>query len=237
MLNLLLTSDLNMQVQPLDNQLQRLGVKCVGYGGSGVGKTRLVATAPRPVYISAERGGLSLRGQNIQALPEITNLTQLIEAHKWVMTSPEAKNYDTICLDSVSEIADIVLRGEKMNTKDGRKAHGQANDLVLNRIYRDFRDMPNKHVYFIAKEQSFDNVVTGARQWSPVMPNATQRNELPYFFDVVFRYVVQSLGPGVEPWRGLQTYNDGNAIAKDRSGKLAMWEPPNLSELFKKAMQ
>ena len=226
-----------MQAAPLDNQLQRLGVKSVGYGGSGVGKTRLVATAPRPIYISAERGGLSLKGQNIQALPEIKTLVDLIEAHKWVMTSNEAKNFDTICLDSVSEIADVVLQAQKRNTKDGRKAHGEANDLVLNRIYRDFRDMPAKHVYFIAKEQSFDNTITGTRQWSPVMPNATQRNELPYFFDVVFRYVVVANAPGQEPWRGLQTYNDGNAIAKDRSGKLAMWEPPNLSALFQKAMQ
>lgn len=218
--------------------LQRNGVKCVGYGGSGSGKTRLVATAPRPIYISAERGGLSLRGMNIMALPEVKTLADLIAVHTWVMQSNEAKSFDTICVDSVSEIADVVLRGEKSNTKDGRKAHGQANDLVLNRIYRDFRDMPAKHVYFIAKEQSFENTIPGQpRMYAPVMPNATQRNELPYFFDVVFRYVIVQGQAGAEPWRGLQTFNDGSAIAKDRSGKLAMWEPPHLGALFEKAMR
>ena len=227
---------MSMTPQPLDNLLQRNGVKCVGYGGSGVGKTRLVATAPRPIYISAERGGLSLKGLGIQALPEIKTIADLVQVHQWVMNSNEAKAYDTVCLDSVSEIADVVLQAQKGGQKDGRKAHGQANDLVLNRIYRDFRDMPAKHIYFIAKEQSFDNSITGVRQWSPVMPNATQRNELPYFFDVVFRYLVVAQQPPQEPWRGLQTYNDGNAIAKDRSGKLASYEPPDLSALFNKAM-
>lgn len=233
-----------MQAVQLDSIIQRNGVKCVGYGGSGVGKTRLVATAPRPLYISAERGGLSLRGAGIMALPEIKTLADLIAAHTWVMQSNEAKAFDTICLDSVSEIADIVLRGEKSNSKDGRKAHGQANDLVLNRIYRDFRDMPQKHVYFIAKETSFAVVPTGTilpenavvpRVYSPVMPNQTQRVELPYFFDVVFRYLVVGQ-PGQEPWRGLQTYNDGSAIAKDRSGNLAPYEPPDLGAMFTKAM-
>lgn len=228
---------MSLQAAPLDNMLLRNGVKCVGYGGPGSGKTKLVATAPRPIYISAERGGLSLKGMNIMALPEIKTLADLVAVHTWVMQSNEAKAFDTICLDSVSEIADVVLQREKSSTRDGRKAHGQANELVMNRLYRDFRDMPAKHVYFIAKEQSFENTLGGPRQFAPVMPNATQRNELPYFFDVVFRYVLVPQPAGQEPWRGLQTYNDGSAIAKDRSGKLAMWEPPNLGAMFEKAMR
>lgn len=224
--------------QPLDNMLLKNGVKCVGYGSSGCGKTKLVATAPRPIYISAERGGLSLKGMSIMAMPEIKTLADLVNIHAWVMNSKEAGAYDTICLDSVSEIADVIMTSQKGSTPNGLKAHGMANDLVLNRLFRDFRDMPQKHVYFIAKEVSFANAVPNLpRLYAPVMPNSTQRNELPYFFDVVFRYVVVPQAAGQEPWRGLQTYNDGSAVAKDRSGKLAMWEPPHLGALFEKAMR
>jgi hypothetical protein len=219
----------------IDHYYGRNGVKCVGYGGSGVGKTRLVLTCPRPIYIGAERGGLSIRGHNVVGF-EISTLAQLIEAHRWVTTSAEMKAFDTICVDSISEIGDVILRNEKGNTKDGRKAHGAANDLVVNNIYRSFRDLPGKHMYAIAKESSYEDTVTGTRSFAPAMPNTTMRNELPYFFDLVFRYVRMKLADGTI-WEGLQTFNDGTAIAKDRSGTLGMWEPPHLGNVFAKIMK
>ena len=36
------------------------GIKCVVYGFSGVGKTVLCSTAPKPIVLSAESGLLSL---------------------------------------------------------------------------------------------------------------------------------------------------------------------------------
>lgn len=37
------------------------GIKLAVYGGAGIGKTRLSATAPNPLIISAESGLLSLK--------------------------------------------------------------------------------------------------------------------------------------------------------------------------------
>lgn len=57
------------------------GVKCIVYGGAGVGKTRLCATAPRPIIISAEEGLLSLSDVDC-AFVEIKSLKDLDDAYK-----------------------------------------------------------------------------------------------------------------------------------------------------------
>src|ERR1700677_3948753 len=120
------------------------GVKVCVYGGSGVGKTRLCATAPAPIIFSAENGLLSLRKERIPYI-DITNYNGLVDAYKWAMTSSEAKRYQTICLDSLSEIAEVVLAQEQKKTNDGRRAHGETQQQMY-QLIRDFRDMGGKNV-------------------------------------------------------------------------------------------
>ncbi len=47
-------------------------VKCLIYGESGVGKTWLCQTAPKPVIISAEKGLLTLKHVNIPVIEMIS---------------------------------------------------------------------------------------------------------------------------------------------------------------------
>lgn len=223
------------QIRPVEQTVENQGVKAVVYGGSGIGKTRLTLTCPRPLYLSAEVGGLSLRGSAVPTVL-ITGLPDLIEVYNWAKQSREAAAYDTLVLDSMSEMAENILRVAKQNTKDGRKAHNDAYEVTVVNVFNAFRDLPRKHVYMICKERHDEDTLTHVKQYKPSMPNGNLIRETPYKFDYVFR-LFQHIDAQQQRSTWLQCAADATAVAKDRSGRLAMYEPPDLGVIFTKAMQ
>lgn len=225
-----------MIIKPVEAYIEASGIKCTVYGGAGVGKTRLALTCPRPLYVSCEKGQRSLNGSGIPCTPEVSRLAELVNIHNWLLNSKEAQQYDTIIVDSVSELAENVLKIEKGNTRDGRLAHEAASENVIFHILNSWRDLPRKHVYMIAREEYREDSITKVRQFMPSMPNGKMIRVLPYKFDYLFRYVQQLDVATGALWEGLQCQADATAVAKDRSGRLNKWEPPNLGALFAKAM-
>lgn len=207
------------------------GVKILIYGPAGIGKTPLCATAPRPFIISAEAGLLSLANLDVPVV-EIETKEQLDEAYQFVTESEEAKNFATICLDSVTEIAEKLLITFKGEEKDARQAYGRANDDVA-MLIRSFRDIKGKNVYFTAKQQRVPDEDLGITRYMPGMPGKTLLNGMPYFFDEVFAMKVGRLDDGTQ-YKYLQTYNDINYLCKDRSCRLLPQEKTDLSYIFKK---
>jgi hypothetical protein len=92
------------------------GVKMLVYGASGAGKTTSIATLPAPIILSAEGGLLSLAGADIPFI-EISSMTDLMEAYTWLTTSSEASGFESVALDSISEIAEVCLNAEKKGDK------------------------------------------------------------------------------------------------------------------------
>lgn len=209
------------------------GVKCVVYGPSGAGKTVLCSTAPTPVIISAEKGLLSLQHVHVAAI-EVSGMPQMVEAYRWVTNSKEAKQFGTVCLDSATEIAEVVLADLKQRSRDPRKAYGELQDTVLT-MFRDFRDLPGKNVVFTAKQNMNKDGATGQILYGPMMPGQVLPQQLPYFFDEVFQLAVGKDNNGNE-FRALRTKRDMQNEAKDRSGRLAEWEPADLSHVFGKIL-
>jgi len=206
------------------------GVKLLVYGAAGAGKTSLIKTLPNPVVLSAEGGLLSIADADLPFI-EISNMDELNEAYKWVMGSDDAKQFDSIALDSISEIAEVVLSAEKKKTKDPRQAYGALQDLMGDLI-RSFRDIPGKNVYFSAKlEKSQDEM--GRILYAPSMPGNKLGQALPFFFDEVLALRVEKDADG-ETQRALMCDSDGLWTAKDRSGKLDNWEAPDLGALIRK---
>lgn len=208
------------------------GVKVIVYGGAGSGKTCLCATAPRPVIFSAESGLLSLRNVEIPFI-KIENYKDLEEAYTWAFQSAEAKNFDTLCLDSISEIGEVVLNKLKEQHKDPRKAYGEVQDEMLS-LLRSFRDIKGKNVYFSAKMERIKDEGTGATMFGPMMPGAKLPQQIPYFFDEVFQLQVYVDPTTKAEIRALRTRRDAQYEAKDRSGSLDLWEQPDLSAIFSK---
>lgn len=206
------------------------GVKILVFGASGAGKTSLIKTLPNPVVLSAEGGLLSIQDADVPYI-EIKTMDDLMEAYSWCKESAEANGFQSVALDSISEVAEVVLAHELKNNKDGRAAYGELN-TTMQAMIRAFRDLPGKHVYFSAKmEKSQDE--SGRILFGPSMPGKSLSQNLPYFFDEVLALRVERDAEGKNQ-RALMCDTDGLWLAKDRSGKLDPWEAPDLGAIIAK---
>lgn len=200
-------------------------IKVLVHGPSGSGKTRLCGTTDgKPLIISAEAGLLSLAGQNLDVW-EVKSIDDLKEVFTFLRADTI---YDWVCLDSISEIAEVVLAGEKKLTKDPRKAYMEMQDQMT-ALIRAFRDLP-KNVYMSAKQDKMKDEMTGGVFYGPSAPGQKTAAGLSYYFDEVF---------ALQNWKdaegniqsALQTRRDAQYEAKDRSGKLDLAEPPHLGKI------
>jgi len=210
------------------------GVKVLVYGKAGVGKTVLCSTAPDPLIISAESGLISLRNHDIPVI-EIKTMDDLIEAYEWVSKNKKAEKFKTICLDSISEIAEIVLASAKATVKDARQAYGELIDEMMKTI-KQFRDLPKKNVYFSAKEVKVVDEISQTVLFGPMMPGSKLGPNIPYYFDIVCNMNIGTNSKG-ESYRYLRTATNFQYEAKDRSGALNELEEPDLTKLFNKIVK
>ncbi len=225
------------------------GVKILGYGKAGMGKTSLCATLPRPLIASAESGLLSLRKANIERMfgintpgisydipvVEIKSIEDLMEFYRFVTESEHAKEFESFGLDSISEIAEVVLSAAKAKARDPRQAYGALIEDMTKAI-RAFRDLPRKHVYFAAKEELMKDETSGVVKYGPSFPGSKLGQGVAYFFDEVFQLGMAKDNNGVS-YRFLRTQADIQYEAKDRSGALAAMEYPHLGNVINKIVK
>lgn len=217
-------------LKPAGQLVKRFGVKSVCYGPPGSGKTPLLNTAPRPLLCAVEPGLLSMRSSNIPTF-EAYDRKRIDEFFNWFFGSKEANQFDTFGLDSVSQFAEIILTDELKKNKDGRAAYGKMSIAVmelLNALYY----MRDKHIYLIAK-QGFDEA-TGLKK--PFFPGQDLNVKVPHMYDEVLHLGVHQVPGVVSAVKSIQTFEDFNHFARDRSGNLNQFEPPDLGALFNKAM-
>jgi len=200
------------------------GVKCIVYGGAGVGKTRLCATAPKPIIISAESGLLSLSEVDCDFI-EIKSLNQLDEAYRALKSD---NTYETICLDSLSEIAEVLITELKPQFKDARQAYGALSDAMMPML-RKFRDLPGKNTVFTCKLIRIQDEETGKISEEIMMPGKVLSYQIPYIVDELFKMKL-----GKKKVSVLQTTPDRISFAKDRSGALSDEEAPNMTDIINK---
>jgi phage nucleotide-binding protein len=197
------------------------GVKMLVYGSSGAGKTTLIKTLDSPFIISSESGLLSLADSDIPAV-EVQTESELKEAYEYALKS----DYQSICLDSISDIAESILAEYKEKFTDGRQAYGKLNDII-GKYLRLFRDIKGKNVYITAKEGKQE--VSGVAVAAPAMPGQTLTTNVPYVFDLVLRLEANKKGERI-----IHTAASFTQVCKDRSGKLDKTEDANLTNIIKK---
>lgn len=207
------------------------GIKTLVYGKPGVGKTPFIASAPVPIILSAEKGLMSVQSLRVPYI-EIDNYRTLVEAFNWAMQSQEAKQYWTFGLDSMSEICEVLLTERKRTQKDPRKAYGEVADegLAVARYFRD--NLPGKNVIVVCKEEFDKDESTGMMLYQPMMPGKQLGPKLPYFFDEVWRITAEEQNG--QRYTVVRTRGNFQYVARDRSGKLADFEPPNATTVFRK---
>lgn len=213
-----------MALEITSSKTQLKYVKCLIYGDSGNGKTYICSTAPNPIIISAEDGLLSISDFDLPVI-KVKNLREAEQAFKIAKEGP----YDTICLDSLSELAELILEEYKPQEKDPRKAYLRMGD-DLTKFLRKIRAL-EKHVVVLVKLGTLTDDFTESTVHAPGVPGKAFTQQLPYFLDLVLCLKVDIKGT-----RFLQTQPDLQYKAKDRSGKLKVKEEPNLTQLFQKIL-
>jgi len=206
------------------------GIKILVHGPAGSGKTTLCATTPEPaIIISAEAGLLSLRHVDIPVI-ECNTIEMVQEAYQFL--SGDGADFTWVCLDSISEIAEVVLAYEMRQTKDPRKAYGELSVQMMD-LLRAFRDLPGRNVVMTCKQERTKDESDGKILYTPMMPGQKLQQQIPYLFDEVFALRVEKDAEG-NPTRWLQTDRDVKYEAKDRSGALDLFEHADLSSIAAK---
>jgi len=218
-------------LRPAKDFANQFGVKAVVYGPPGSGKTPLLNTAPRPLLLACEPGLLSMRSSTVPTYQGFTTAA-IDEFFKWFFNSEETKNFDTIGVDSISQMADIYLQDALKTKKHGLQAYGDMATKTMEHL-RALYYTRNKHTYLIAKEQSSDD--NGIRYRKPFMPGQQLPVELPHLFDEILYLSIHNI-PGAGQHKAFRCQGSIDALARDRTGKLAEFEQPEFGALVKKCM-
>jgi hypothetical protein len=240
-----LTMNIN-SLKPAGTLAQKFGVKAMLYGQPGTGKTPMLNTAPRPVLLATEPGLLSMRGSTLPTWEAYTP-ERIAEFFDWFFKSNEAKNFDTLAIDSGSQLAEIVLSKHQRACKDGRKAFGEMSRECMD-YFDQLYFMPQKHVILICKMMQVEVgkqlvksetggfVVETVFQSQPFFPGKDLNIKVPHRYDEIL-YVGRATIPGQpQPVIAIRSKGTDEILARDRTGRLAELEPPDLTSLFNKAM-
>lgn len=220
-------------LKPVSAFARNYGVKSLVYGGPGSGKTPIVTTAPNPVMCIVEPGVLSLKKENKIPAFEAYTPARIEEFFKWIFGSKETSNFDTLAVDSVSEMAEIILIEELTRCKDGRMAYGNMSRRMM--VYMSgLYFLPNKHIYLIAKMASVDEL--GVNRKKPYFPGQDLNVKIPHLFDeILYAGKFPIPGAGINP--AFRTRETFDSMARDRSGTLDEFEQTNLTHIFNKIMK
>lgn len=202
------------------------------YGPSGVGKTYSATTIPgKTLILSAEKGLRTL----VELAPdmdvaEINTIADMREAHTFLT---EDKQYETVFIDSLSELGEMALTEAKAITKDGRQAYMLMADTIAAMIQA-FHSLP-KTVIFTAQEERVANEMIGQVDYlyAPSIPGKAFMAKVPYKLDFVFCLRSRINTEGVIE-RTFQTGPNGDYLAKARSQRLETFETPSWQSIFEK---
>ena len=225
-----------INITTVDEAIEDSGVKILVHGLAGSGKTTLCATTGAPTLILSVEGGLlSLKGApSYIETAKISNIDEFEEYYQYLKNQRDNKEqkYEWIALDSISDIAETVLEYELSQCNDPRKSYPAFQSRVI-KLIKSFRDLAGYNVIMTAKQNMTKDDYTGVTLRSPDMPGNKLGPQVPYLFDEVFALRVEKDDEG-EDYRVVQTNRDIMFEAKDRSGKLDLFEAPNLKDILHK---
>ena len=212
-------------------------------GPAGIGKTSLLRTLPPDAgvcVLSAEGGLLCVRdlvrSGRVRGY-EIHSIADFKDAYNLLATDQAHKNaFPWVFIDSLTELASRCAEAwaaKYPDKSDSFNKWGGYND-EMTALVKDFRDLAPYNVVFTCLE-SVDKDQDNRRYIAPAVEGKQLKERLTSYFDEVF-YYMHLAGQDGNPWRGLLTTAYDQRPAKDRSGRLAPVEPPDLGAIYNKIM-
>lgn len=205
------------------------------YGPSGSGKTYSAVSVPGKTLIASAEKGLRtlLELAPDMDVAEINTINDLRELHTYLKTN---LTYDTVFLDSLSEVGEMALSEAKTATKDGRQAYMMMADTVAGMI-KAFNELPCT-VIMIAQEERIASEMIGQVDYlfAPSIPGKSFMARIPYKLDFVFCLRTRINDEG-KMERAFQTGPNGDYLAKARSQRLETFEAADWAQIFTKLNQ
>jgi hypothetical protein len=223
--------------RPAKDFARKYGAKSLVFGRPGSGKTPVANTAPRPIMMVCEPGMLSMRNSTIPAIDCFTP-ERIDEFFQWLFGSKETVNFDTVVIDSTSQMAEIYLDRELAGkSKSGNKVDGKAAYGAMARKVREHLNglffLQQKHTYLICKQGYAE--IDGVRMAVPSFPGQDLPVFVPHLYDVIMHLGIQAI-PGHGQVKAFRCVGSYDTMARDRSGSLAEFEPCDLTAIFNKVM-
>ena len=203
------------------------------YGPSGSGKTYSAVTLPGKTLIASAEKGLRtlLELAPDMDVAEINSMADMRELHTFLKNNKDA--YDTVFVDSLSEVGEMALSEGKAATKDGRQAYMMMADTVAGMI-KAYNELPCT-VVFVAQEERVASELVGQVDYlyAPAIPGKAFATKMPYKLDFVFCLRTRMNDEG-KMERAFQTGPNGDYLSKSRSQRLDTFEAADWSHIFKK---
>lgn len=218
-------------LRPARDFALQFGVKSIVYGGAGTGKTPLLNTAPRPLLLACEPGLLSMRGSNVPTWEAYT-APRIDEFFKWFFNSSEVKNFDTLGIDSTSQMADTYLQEAAKTIKHGLQQYGEMATRTMNHL-RTLYFTRQKHTYLICKEEILN--INNVQYRRPYFPGKQLNVDVPFMFDAILHLAKVPI-PNVGEQLAFRCIGSYDVMARNRMGTLNEFEPPDFNSIVQKCM-
>lgn len=198
------------------------------YGRSSIGKTTLAGSADavpemrKVLYVDVEGGTLSLRKTkyNVDVI-RITDYQQFAELYAALYAGNHG--YQTVVLDSLTEIQDLCMREIMRQMKEDPDNFERDPDVPgmyewnksekqVKRFIRLFRDLPI-NVIFTALVKEDKDTKTGVVMKLPDLPGKLA-HRVAALFDIVLYYTVMDTEEGQK--RVVASQSGSNTVAKNR---------------------
>jgi len=230
-----------MKIIKVKDASEQTYLNAILYGETGFGKTFSISTIPEQekcLIFSAESGLKTIQSlcpetdcAIIRSIEDMVNAAREIKA--MCDLEPDERPYHTVVIDSLSEIAELILEAEKEKNADGRVYYSSTSDRIIG-LCRLFRDLPLNTIFVCQQEKIQD--ADGRIFYGPSFPGKKTAQKLPYQFDIVACLRVQEDEEGVKK-RAFQLDPADNYIAKARGGNFQPFEKPDWTNIFEKYNQ
>lgn len=219
-------------------------------GRSGIGKTSLAKTLPnhsKVLIVSAESGLLCLQGTNIDVVTvdklapfkkakdaKDNGTYSMTQIYLNLMSDEYKKKYDYIFIDSLTEIAELILTDLKNDpviqaSKNGYEIWNKYSERMTHLI-KGFRDLQPYSIIFTCLPDTEKDGLELIETFK--LPMAGLRSSLGAWFDLVLKY--ETFTHEEKNVRKLVTDATVSVLAKDRSGKLSPYENADLNSIINK---
>lgn len=215
-------------------EVQNYGINIVVYGQSGTGKTSLAKTIDNCIIVNFEDGLLSLQGTDIpvftpKSIDELNSFLNYCESNSFP--------YTTLFLDSITSLAEFFLSIEKNQHKDMRQAYLLMQEYIY-AVIKHLVSIKKLNVVLVTQEAKIMDELNGKVLKGLSFPGRNLGSKVPYLVDCVLHLKndvsrdpkTQEIVKSVY----FVTCPTSDEEGKDRTGKLDMFELPDLTNLFNK---